>query len=215
MKYLNAQQAFEHLYDSISDNGIKFDNTNTFLNHGFYIINPLDNFINTKWRNWNKNYAEYEWQWYLSGDPSGFEISKKAKIWKNHMDEKGNIRSNYGWQWNRNNQLEKVINLLKEKPNTRQAVLSIYDGKEIETYYKDTPCTNTIHFQIIQNKLCMTVNMRSNDLWFGFCNDQYCFSKLLKLVADELKIEIGWYYHFSSNIHIYNNFLNKNRNGKR
>ena len=30
----------------------------------------------------------------------------------------------------------------------------------------------------------MCVVMRSNDLWFGFCNDQYCFSKLQELVAD-------------------------------
>jgi len=67
----------------------------------------------------------------------------------------------------------------------------------------------SLHFQIVDNKLCMTVNMRSNDLWFGFCNDQYCFSKLQGLVAEKLGIEVGWYYHFASNLHLYNNFLNK------
>jgi thymidylate synthase len=55
----------------------------------------------------------------------------------------------------------------------------------------------------------MTVNMRSNDLWFGFCNDQYCFSKLQEMVAKDLDINVGWYYHFSSNMHLYNDFLNK------
>jgi thymidylate synthase len=45
--------------------------------------------------------------------------------------------------------------------------------------------------------------MRSNDLWFGFCNDQYCFSKLQELIALKLNLEIGWYYHFANNLHLY------------
>ncbi len=209
MKYKNAQQAFENLYTSINDNGILVGNTKVFYNKGFYILNPLDNKINTDFRKWNLTYANREWEWYLSGNPSAKEISKFAPIWKNHMDEKGNVRSNYGWQWNRKNSLSKVINKLKNDKNTRQAVLSIYDSKEIDTYNFDTPCTNSIHFQIVENKLCMTVNMRSNDLWYGFCNDQYCFSKLQELVSLELNIEVGWYYHFASNLHLYDrNFIN-------
>lgn len=209
MKYKNAQQAFEHLYNSINDNGILIDNTKVFYNEGFYILNPLDNEISTDFRKWNLKYANREWDWYLSGNPSAKEISKFAPIWKNHMDENGDVRSNYGWQWNRKNSLNKVIGKLKNDKNTRQAVLSIYDSKEIDTYSQDTPCTNSIHFQIINQKLCMTVNMRSNDLWYGFCNDQYCFSKLQQLVSLKLNIEIGWYYHFASNLHLYDrNFIN-------
>ena len=211
MKYENAQEAFEHLYVSINDNGIEFGDTKTFFNYGFYIKNPLDNEINTDFRKWNKDYAEFEWQWYLSADPNGAEISKRASIWKNHMDEDGNIRSNYGWQWNRNDQLHKIIDKLRQNESTRQAVLSIYDGKEIDTYGFDTPCTNSIHFQVVNNELCMTVNMRSNDLWFGFCNDQYCFSKLQWLVAKELRLNCGWYYHFASNLHLYNKHLISNK----
>lgn len=209
MKYKNAQQAFEHLYTSINDNGILVNNTKVFYNKGFYILNPLDNKINTDFRKWNLKYANREWDWYLSGNPSAKEISKFAPIWENHMDENGNVRSNYGWQWNRKNSLNNVIDKLYKNKNTRQAVISIYDSKEIDTYNFDTPCTNSIHFQIIKDKLCMTVNMRSNDLWYGFCNDQYCFSKLQELVSLKLKIEIGWYYHFASNLHLYDrNFIN-------
>ncbi len=209
MKYSNAQEAFDNLYDLINESGLEVNGTKVFYNYGFYIMSPLDNKITLKYRNWNENYAEYEWQWYLTGNPSGKEISKKAKIWKNHMDKNGNIRSNYGWQWLRKSQLNIVIDKLHADKNTRQAVISIYDGKEIDTYQYDTPCTLSLHFQIVNNKLCMTVNMRSNDLWFGFCNDQYCFSKLQELVANKLSIKVGWYYHFASNLHLYNKFLNK------
>ena len=90
-------------------------------------------------------------------------------------DEDGNVNSNYGWQWNRNDQLEKVITMLSNElhhlQSTRQAAISIYDGKEIHAYDNDTPCTYAVQFTILNGKLNMAVVMRSNDLWFGFCND--------------------------------------------
>lgn len=209
MVFNNAQEAFEYYYDLIKNKGLEFDNTKALFNIGFEILNPLDNSITSDFRNWNNKYADREWKWYLEGNPSAKEISKYAPIWKNMMDENGNVRSNYGWQWRRNNQLDKVINLLKQKKDTRKATISIYDGKEINTYYKDTPCTYAIQFTILNNKLNMTVLMRSNDLWYGFCNDQYCFSKLQEMVSNELNIKTGSYYHFSQNLHLYNEFLNK------
>ena len=209
-KFHIAQDAFEFYYDLINEQGFDFDNTKALFNIGFYIENPMLNSINTDYRDWNKNYADFEWRWYKSGDPHGYEISRRAPIWKKHMDLEGKVRSNYGWQWNRMGQIYDMYSMLRKNPSTRKAVLSFYDGKEINTYKYDTPCTNTVHFQIINQKLCMTINMRSNDLWYGFCNDQYCFSKLQEMVSNELNIEIGWYYHFASNLHLYNNFLNKN-----
>ena len=165
MRYLNADIAFNNLYDQILLNGFEINNTKTLYNIGFYILNPLDNNILSEFRKWNKNYAEYEWQWYLSGNPNALEISKKAKIWNNHMDENGDVRSNYGWQWKRNDQISKIIEKLSKDKNTRQAVISIYDGKEINTYNHDTPCTLSIHFQIVNNKLFI-INFFNSFKWF-------------------------------------------------
>ena len=55
-----------------------------------------------------------------------------------------------------------------------------------------------------QEKLNMCVTMRSNDLWYGFCNDQYCFASLQCLVAAETGYDLGTYYHFAHNLHLYN-----------
>jgi thymidylate synthase len=93
--------------------------------------------------------------------------------------------------------------LLKEQPNTRKASISIYDAKEFDTYGSDTPCTYAVNFTMLHNKLNMSVVMRSNDLWFGFCNDQYCFSMLQKMIADALSMDVGTYYHFAQNFHLY------------
>ena len=112
----------------------------------------------------------------------------------------GNVNSNYGWQWLRNDQYEYIIDKLKFENDTRHAAISIYDCKENLDYENDTPCTYAVQFTIINDKLCMSVYMRSNDLWYGFCNDQYCFSMLQKYVAERLSMDIGWYYHHAHNM---------------
>jgi len=209
--YKNANAAFEDLLDYVIQDGIDFDNTKALFNCGFYIQNPLDNHITHKQRDWKLEYAEAEWQWYLSGDRNikklGDLYGKIPTIWQRMADSFGNVMSNYGWQWQRNNQIDYVVAKLREQPNTRHAAISIYDAKEFEQYRKDTPCTYAIQFTRLNDKLNMSVYMRSNDIWYGFCNDQYQFSMLQKMIAERLSIEIGWYYHHAHNMHLYNDKL--------
>jgi len=210
--FKNADEAYKYFFREILKNGVAFDDTQALFNVGFYMEHPLQNSIHNKGsivpRNWNPEYAQAEWQWYLSGDSNikklGDIYGKIPPIWKRMADNYGNVNSNYGWQWERNHQLDLVIDMLRLNPQTRQAAISIYDAKEICNYTTDTPCTYAVQFTILNNKLNMCVTMRSNDLWYGFCNDQYCFSKLQQLVAERLKIEVGTYYHFAHNLHLYN-----------
>tara|TARA_R110002096_G_scaffold278457_2_gene472527 strand:- start:337 stop:987 length:651 start_codon:yes stop_codon:yes gene_type:complete len=210
-KFNNATEAFDYLLDKIRLDGVDFSGTKALFNVGFYMENPSQKIITNKERKFSEKYAESEWLWYLSGDRSverlGAIHGKVPPIWLRMADEDGNVNSNYGWQWKRNNQLYKVIAMLENNPNTRQATISIYDGKEIDSYTKDTPCTYAVQFTILDNKLCMSVLMRSNDLWYGFCNDQYQFASLQQMVADSLSIETGWYYHYAHNMHLYNDKL--------
>ncbi len=210
MTFDNANEAFRFLYNKISDDGIDIQDTKAVLNVGFYLKDPMKNNITEKFRNWSQKYAQYEWQWYLSGNPNAEEIAKKAKIWYSCMDDLGNVNSNYGYHWLQNNQLDYVVDELKNNPDSRRASISIYNAKERYNFENDTPCTYAINFSILNNRLNMSVLMRSNDLWFGFCNDQYCFSKLQEEMSKRLELKIGYYYHFSQNLHIYNNFLNRN-----
>ena len=207
-KFRTANDAYEYLHDRIIQDGVDFAGTKALFNVGVYITDSQDNKIINRERNWKEDYAEAEWQWYLSGDRNinvlGYIYGKIPEIWKRMADDKGNVNSNYGWQWKRNAQLDMVIEMLRQNKETRQAAISIYDGKEITDYAHDTPCTYAVQFTIVHNRLDMCVTMRSNDLWYGFCNDQYCFSMLQSLVAHELNIEPGVYYHFAHNMHLYN-----------
>ena len=211
----NADSAFDHYKSQILTHGIDFDNTKALFNVGFTIENPMDNHISCEQRNWKQDYAEAEWQWYLSGDRNikklGDLYGKVPEIWKRMADKDGNVNSNYGWQWQRNSQLDNIVAMLKQNPKTRQAAISIYDAKEInDGYYQyDTPCTYAVQFTIVNDKLNMCVTMRSNDLWYGSCNDQYCFSRLQLMIADRLEIRLGTYFHFAHNLHLYNNIIEK------
>ena len=210
-EFYNANDAFEYFYKTISKHGVRFADTRALFNVGFTIHKPKLNIISDKKRGWNLEYAEAEWEWYMTGDPSintlGNLYGKVPEIWKRMADEDGNVNSNYGWQWKRNNQLDYVIDKLKKHKHTRHAAISIYDGKEHDQFATDTPCTYAVQFTNVENRLNMCVTMRSNDLWYGFCNDQYQFSKLLELVCERTGIAMGTYYHFAHNLHIYSNKL--------
>ena len=203
-----ANEAYEYYHNEIITNGIDFAGTKALFNIGFTITNPSDKIITNKERNWNREYAAAEWAWYLSGDPNisklGEWYGKVPPIWERMADESGNVNSNYGYQWKRMDQLDNIVKLLSDNPETRQAAITIYDAKEIWKYKNDTPCTYAVQFTIVQGGLYMAVYMRSNDLWYGFCNDQYQFASLQELVAERLDLPVGTYYHHAHNLHLYN-----------
>ena len=208
-KFKNADEAYNYFFNEIILNGVDFGDTKALFNVGFTLENPLDNNIHNVERNFNIDYAEAEWQWYLSGDPKisklGEIYGKIPQIWKRMADENGEVNSNYGYQWKRSHQLEYVASKIIKNPDTRHAAISIYDGKENNKYKTDTPCTYAIQFTVLNNKLNMSVYMRSNDLWYGFCIDQYCFSRLQQVMSVMTGYEIGTYYHHAHNLHLYNN----------
>ena len=223
MTFQNATEAFEYYYNEILKNGrVTSNGTIALYNVCFTVKDPTDRIITTPWRKFKPDYSEKEWQWYLSGWPYVTEIKKHAKIWDKMHGGDDRVNSNYGYQWQRNDQLKKTIEQLKNNPNTRQAWISLFDGKEKDDYQFDTPCTIGIGFRIEDNYLHMTVVMRSNDLVLGYGNDQYCFSKLQEMVANEIGVKVGTYTHFAQDLHIYERHWhmkekyenNLNENGK-
>ena len=209
-EFWNANNAFEYFYKTISKHGIKFADTRAMFNVGFTILKPEIRTIVDSKRNWKLDYAEAEWQWYLSGDKNikklGKIYGKIPEIWKRMADPQGNVNSNYGYQWQRNDQIGYIIDKLKRDMFTRHACISIYDGKEHDKFATDTPCTYAIQFTNVNNYLNMCVTMRSNDLWYGFCNDQYQFSRLQYHIKNRIgnDLEIGTYFHYAHNLHLYN-----------
>lgn len=204
MQYEHPTEAFEMLYKKILKDGIEFSNTKAIFNTSFTIKKPEYKVITTKERNFNKDYANFEWQWYLKGDRDASQISEKAKIWKDMIVPGTNeVNSNYGYFWNKNKQLTRTINILKSNKQTRRAILVHYDIDELDRYQYDTPCNNMLNFYILEDKLYLTIFARSIDLVYGFCNDQFTFAKLMEYVAREVDIKIGSMNWMITNLHVY------------
>ena len=67
-RFKNADKAFDYYKQSILHFGVDFDDTKALFNVGFTIAHPMDNHITCKQRDWKWEYANAEWEWYLSGD---------------------------------------------------------------------------------------------------------------------------------------------------
>jgi thymidylate synthase len=100
-------------------------------------------------------------------------------------------------------QVSNVIDLLKRKRSSRQAVIQLFDGNDIVGEHKDIPCTCTLQFMVREDKLCMFTNMRSNDLIKGFPHDIFCFTMLQEIIARSVGCEVGTYKHAVGSLHYY------------
>lgn len=195
-------KAYVSVLRDILHYGTEFDNTLAIFNYTIEL--DFDDFvISIPERKFSLKYAEAEWKWYLEGSNDLRRLEVVPPIWHNMHAGDYIVNSNYGYQWRRNDQLNKVINMLKTKKNTRRAVVTLYDGKEIDSYAYDTPCTMNVAFYIIDDYLHMTVTMRSNDVWYGLPYDAYSFRKLQQLVAEQVGVNVGDYTHFVVNLHLY------------
>lgn len=204
MKFSNATMAFEELYKHIIIHGESFANTKAIFNTSFSLFDISNKVITTLQRKFNPDYAEYEWLWYRSGNRDATEISERAKIWKQMMvPDTTEVNSNYGYFWNKNNQLDRVIEDLKTNKETRRAIVVHYDLNELDRYKYDTPCNDVLNFYVKDGKLELTVFARSIDLVFGFCNDQFTFAKLMEYVSEQTGYPVGPMNWFITNLHIY------------
>lgn len=102
-----------------------------------------------------------------------------------------------------NNQLARVISSLTSKPDSRQAVVQLFDRRDTLEYHSDIPCTCTMQFVVRNRRLHMLTSMRSNDAWLGLPHDVFAFTMIQELVARSLGIELGEYRHSVGSLHLY------------
>lgn len=104
-------------------------------------------------------------------------------------------------------QVKEVYNTLSKSLDSRQAVITIHDPGEDTLMIgktKDIPCNNQIYFLVRDNKLDVTVNVRSNDLIWGYSSiNVFEWTVLQEAMANLLGVEIGTYYHQANSLHIY------------
>lgn len=111
---------------------------------------------------------------------------------------------NYGDRASINAQLEYAFTQLREDPQTRRAIVTLWNPeRDVPASHMDHPCTVGIMFRVRNGALNMTVTMRSQDMWFGHPYDVIQFSLLQQTFATALDLQCGTYTHHMASCHIY------------
>lgn len=166
----------------------------------------------------NDEYVERELEWYKSMSLYVDDIpGKTPAIWQQVASMHGKINSNYGWAiWHSKNycQYENVRHELMNFPNSRRAVMiytrpSMWDDYN-ENGMSDFMCTNAVQYMIRDGQLVAIVQMRSNDVVFGYRNDyawqKYVANQLTKDLGLDVEPKIIWHV---GNLHVYERHFDK------
>ena len=100
-------------------------------------------------------------------------------------------------------QINRVIEKLRKKPDTRRAAITLLESSDLEPSQKEAPCTIGLQFIRRRERLHLVAMMRSNDAYLGFPHDVFCFTMIQELVARSLGIRVGDYHHFATSLHLY------------
>jgi thymidylate synthase len=147
--------------------------------------------------------------WYLAKSNDLPFISYYVPEYKQFADG-DRIFGGYGpraFNWGGLNQMANVTEILRNKRDSRQAVIQLFDRHDIVRDYEDVPCTCTLQFMRRGDKLHMFTNMRSNDIFLGLPHDIFCFTMLHEIMARTLSVELGTYRHAVGSLHLYDKNL--------
>lgn len=114
------------------------------------------------------------------------------------------LRSHFGLD-----QIDRVFYALEARPDTRQAVLQIWDAavdlpdEDGVPASPDIPCNVVAFPKIRDGKLEWMQVLRSNDLFLGVPHNVVQFTTLQEIIAGWLGVVPGSYQHISDSLHIY------------
>ena len=159
-----------------------------------------------------------ESMWMLAGRNDVEFLNKFVHDFGIRFSEDGILKGSYGHRWRTHfgyDQLKMIIDRLKQDPQDRRVVLSMWDPhQDLMNMFaqshlqldgrKDIPCNTHVYFRIRDGQLDMTVCCRSNDIiWGAYGANAVHFSFLQEYMAARLGIGIGLYYQVSNNYHAY------------
>lgn len=203
------------------------------LDYQFRVTNPEAVSIVTLDNERNKVIADYtqkETELYDSCTNNVADFAKASKFWEKIANPDGTVNSAYGYLiWKKAscgnpkyepakmfNTLDTIFrtpwewakqSLITDK-DSRQAILRFSLPEHQFTGNKDQTCTMHGNFLIRDNKLNLSIVMRSNDMVLGLVYDLPWFISLMDRMVEELKphypdLTKGVYTHTVHSLHIY------------
>jgi thymidylate synthase len=186
--------------------------TQEILHATISIANPLQRWVISRSPPISPAFGIAEVIWILSGrNDAGFVnyFNRELATYAGHGET---YHGAYGHRLRRHlglDQLERAYRTLARKPESRQVVLQIWDGRcdlpgdDGEPAAEDVPCNVMSMLKVRSGALEWTQILRSNDIFRGVPYNFIQFTTLQEIIAGWLGIAVGSYNHLSDSLHVY------------
>ena len=157
----------------------------------------------------------YELLWFLRGDTNiKYLKDHGVSIWDEWADENGELGPVYGHQWrswpDENggtiDQIQNVVNQIKNNPDSRRMIVSAWNVAEVERMALP-PCHTMFQFYVANGRLSMQLYQRSADTFLGVPFNIASYALLLQMMAQVTGLEAGDFIHTTGDTHLYLNHL--------
>ena len=161
----------------------------------------------------------YELLWFLRGDTNVKYLQDHGvRIWNEWADENGELGPIYGHQWRSwpghngepIDQIKKVVEQIKNTPDSRRMIVSAWNVADIDDM-KLPPCHCFFQFYVADGKLSLQLYQRSADTFLGVPFNIASYALLLLMVAQVTGLEPGDFIHTTGDTHLYLNHIEQAR----
>jgi thymidylate synthase len=165
----------------------------------------------------------HELLWFIAGETNIAYLKENGvTIWDEWADEQGELGPVYGSQWRswpaasesgerrHVDQLARVIEDIRETPDSRRLVVSAWNVGELERM-KLPPCHLLFQFNVADGRLHCGMYMRSCDVFLGLPFNIASYALLTQMVAQSSDLEPGDLVISLGDAHIYTNHLEQTR----
>ena len=161
----------------------------------------------------------YELLWFLQGDTNVKYLQDHGvRIWNEWADENGELGPIYGHQWRSwpghngepIDQIKKVVEQIKNTPDSRRMIVSAWTVADIDDM-KLPPCHCFFQFYVADGKLSLQLYQRSADTFLGVPFNIASYALLLLMVAQVTGLEPGDFIHTTGDTHLYLNHIEQAR----
>tara|TARA_B110000046_G_scaffold15690_1_gene15030 strand:- start:42486 stop:43280 length:795 start_codon:yes stop_codon:yes gene_type:complete len=212
-------QKYHDLLQHILDNGaIKTDRTGTGTKSVFGYqmrYNLQEGFPLVTTKKLHLRSIIHELLWFLTGDTNiKYLKDNGVRIWDEWADEEGNLGPVYGSQWRSwptpnggsIDQIQKIIDQIKNTPDSRRIIVSAWNVAEVENMALP-PCHAFFQFYVADGKLSCQLYQRSADTFLGVPFNIASYALLTMMVAQVSGLQTGDFVHTLGDAHLYSNHL--------
>jgi len=155
--------------------------------------------------------------WFLRGESNVRWLQERGvTIWDEWAREDGELGPIYGVQWRSwptadgrtIDQISRVIEQIKNNPDSRRLIVSSWNVGEIENMALP-PCHALFQFYVAQGKLSCQLYQRSADIFLGVPFNIASYALLTHIVAAQCDLEPGDFIWTGGDCHLYKNHFDQ------